>query len=94
MKLGYMDQATSSENGYSGNVASLLMSSKEWAIACVLATKFHTEPVIDSRLEVRINPILKDMVINRRVVKKKRTKRQKREVIVETTESVGENQPV
>jgi hypothetical protein len=69
-------------------------SSKEWAIACILATKFHTEPVIDSRLEVRINPILKDMVINRRVVKKKRTKRQKREVIVETTESVGENQPV
>jgi hypothetical protein len=69
-------------------------SSKEWAIACILATNFHTEPVIDSRFEVGINPILKDLVINRRVVKTKRTKRQKREVIVEATESVGENQPV
>jgi hypothetical protein len=94
MKLGYMDQATSSETGYSGNVASLPTSSKEWEIARILATKFHTEPVIDSGLEVRLNPIMKDLVINRRAVKKKWTKRQKKEVIVETAESVGENQPV
>jgi hypothetical protein len=64
MKLGYMDQATSSEIGYSCNVASLPTSSKEREIACILATKFHIEPVIDSGLEVRLNPIIKDLVIN------------------------------
>jgi hypothetical protein len=88
MKLGYMDQATSSETDYSGNVASLPTSSKEREIAHILATKFHIEPVIDSRLEFKLNPIMKDLVINRLAVKKKRTKRQKKEVIVKTIESV------
>jgi hypothetical protein len=78
MKLGDMDQATSSEIGYSCNVASLPTSSKEWAIACILATKFHTEPVIDSGLDVRLNLIMKDLVINRQAVKNKLTKRQKK----------------
>jgi hypothetical protein len=36
---------------------------------------------------------MKDLVINRRAVKKKRTKRQKKEIIVKSDESVGENQP-
>jgi hypothetical protein len=75
MKLGYMDQATSSETCYSSNMASLPTSSKERAIACILVTKFHTKPVIDFRLEVRLDSIMKDMVINRRAIKKKRTKR-------------------
>jgi hypothetical protein len=74
MKLGYMDQATSSETSYLGNMESLPMSSKEWEIACILVTKFHIELVIDSGLEFRLNPIMKDLVINKRVVKKKRTK--------------------
>jgi hypothetical protein len=65
MKLGYMDQPTSSETGYSGNMESLPMSSKEREIACILATMFHTKPIIDSGLEVRLNPIMKDLVINR-----------------------------
>jgi len=65
MKLGYMDQATSIQTRYSGNVASLPRRSKEWEIVRILAKNFHTKPVIDSRLEVEINPILKDLVISR-----------------------------
>jgi hypothetical protein len=74
MKLGYMDQATSIEIGYSGNVTSLPTSSKERAITRILATMFHTKLVIDFELEVRLNPIMKDLVINRQAIKKKHTK--------------------
>jgi hypothetical protein len=94
MKLSNMDQATSSETGYSGNVAGLSMRSKEHENARILATKFHIEPIIDSRLEFRINPIMKDLVINRKSIKKKWTKRQKKEGIVKIAKSVGENQPI
>jgi hypothetical protein len=94
MKLRYMDKAISSKTGHSSNMADLPTSKKERVIAHILATKFHTEPATDSKLEVRLNPIMRDLVINRRVVKKKRSKRQKKETIAETTESVGENQPV
>jgi hypothetical protein len=46
-------------------------------------------------LEVRLNPIIKDLVINRPAAKKKRSKQHKKEEsTVEATESVGENQPV
>jgi hypothetical protein len=89
-----MDKAISSETGYSGNMVDFPTSKKEKVIAHILATKFHTEPVTDSKLEVRLNPIMRDLVINRRAVKKKWSKRQKKETIAETTESVGENQPV
>jgi hypothetical protein len=75
-------------------MAGLPTSNKEREIACILATKFHTEPSTDSELKVRINPITRDLIINRRVVKKKRSKRQKTETIAETAESIGENQPV
>ena len=37
---------------------------------------------------------MKDLVINNPATKKKRSKRQKKETTTETTESVGENQPV
>jgi hypothetical protein len=89
-----MDQAIPGETGHSGNVADLPTSRKEREIARILETKFHTEPATDSGLEVKLNPIMKDLIINRRVVKKKQTKRQKKEIIAETAESVGENQPV
>jgi hypothetical protein len=92
-KLGYMDKAISSETGHSGNMEDLPTSKKERVIAHILATKFHTEPATDSGLEVRLNPIMRDLVINRRAVKKKWSKRQKKETIAETVESVGENQP-
>jgi hypothetical protein len=88
-----MDPAISGETGHSGNMASLPTSRKERAIARIFVTKFHTEPAIDFGLEVRLNPIMKDLVINIRAMKNKRTKQQKKEIIVESTESIGENQP-
>jgi hypothetical protein len=45
-------------------------------------------------MEVRLNPIMRDLVINRGVVKKKWSKRKIKETIAETTESVGEDQSV
>jgi hypothetical protein len=73
--MRYMDKAKSRETGYSGNMLDFLMNKKERVLAHILATKFHTKPVIDSRLEVRLNPTMKDLVINRSVTKKKRSKR-------------------
>jgi hypothetical protein len=93
-KLRYMDKSISSETSYSGNMVDFPTSKKERVIVQILATKFHTEPATDSKLEVRLNPIMKDLVINRQVVKKKRSKRQKKETIAETAESVREDQPV
>jgi hypothetical protein len=89
-----MDKAISSETGSSGNMVDFPTSKKERIIVHILATKFHTEPATDSKLEVRLNPIMRDLVINRGVVKKKQSKRQKKETIAEMTESVGEDQPV
>jgi hypothetical protein len=93
-KLGYMDKDISNKTGHSGNMADLPASKKERVIARILATKFHTEPTTDSTLEVRLNPIMRDLVINRRAIKKKRRKRKKKETIAEMTESVKENQLV
>jgi hypothetical protein len=75
MKLGYMDKVISSETGHSGNMADLPTSKKERVIARILVTKFHTKPSTDSELEVRLNPIMRDLFINRRAIKKKRSKR-------------------
>jgi hypothetical protein len=69
-KLGYMDKAISSETGHSGNMADLPTSKKERVIGCILATKFHTELATDSGLEVRLNLIMRDLVINRRAKKR------------------------
>ena len=62
-KLGYMDKTISSETGH------LPMSNKERVIARILMTKFHTEPTTESGLEVRLNPIMRDLVINKRAEK-------------------------
>jgi hypothetical protein len=60
-----MDQAISGETGHSGNMEDLPTSRKEREIARILATKFHTEPATDSGLEVKLNPIMRDLIINR-----------------------------
>ena len=73
-----MDEAISGKTGHSGNMADLPTSKKERVIVHILATKFHTELATDSKLEVRLNPIMRDLVINRKVVKKKCSKRQKK----------------
>jgi hypothetical protein len=96
MILGYMDkanQAISSQIGHSSNMAGLSTSKKEREIARILATKFHTKPAIDTGLEVSLNPIMKDLIINRPTMKKKRSKRQKIENMDKTTKSSGENKP-
>ena len=67
-ELGYMDkanQAISIETGRSSNMVGLSTSKKEREIARILATKFHTELAIKPRLEARINPIMRDLIINR-----------------------------
>jgi hypothetical protein len=71
MKLRYMDKAKSSEIGSSGNMVDFPTSKKERIIAHILATKFHIEPATDSKLEAMINPTMRDLIINRPVVKKK-----------------------
>ena len=90
-----MDKAKSSEIGYSSNMLGFPTTKEERVRVHLLATKFHTEPVIDSQLEVRLNSTIKDLVINRPAAKTKRSKRHKKEEsTVEAVESVGENQPV
>jgi hypothetical protein len=90
-----MDKAKSSETGYSSNMLDFPTSKEERILPHILATKFHTEPAIDSRLEARLNPTIKDLVIKKPATKKKRSKRQKKEEsTVEVAKSVGENQLV
>jgi hypothetical protein len=90
-----MDKVKSSEIGYLNNMLGFPANKEERVLAHLLATKFHTEPIIDSRLEVRMNPIIKDLVINMPVAKKKRSKWHKEEEsTVKADGSVGENQPV
>jgi hypothetical protein len=90
-----MDKAKSSETGYSSNMLGFCANKEERVLVHLLETKFHIELIIEFRLEVRLNPTIKDLVINRLVTKKKRSKRHKKEEsTVEVAESVGENQPV
>jgi hypothetical protein len=90
-----MDKAKSSETGYLSNMLGFPVNKEERVLAHILATKFHTEPIIDSRLEVKMNPTIKDLVINRPVAKNKRSKHHKKEEsMAKAAKSVGENQPV
>jgi hypothetical protein len=74
------NQAIASQAGHSSNMAILSTSKKERAVARILATKFHTEPATDPGSEVRLNPIMRDLIINRPVVKKKWSKQQKTKI--------------
>jgi hypothetical protein len=104
VKLEDMDKANqmiSSETRFSNNMASLSTSKEERLIAQILATKFHTDPATEPESEVRLNPVMRDLIINghvdglyKRAVKKRWSKRQKAEIRTEAVESVGENQPV
>ena len=89
-----MDKYKTSETGYSGNMLDFPANKEERVVTHILVTKFRTEPATDSTLEARLNLVMKDLVINRPAAKKKRSKWKKRETTAETTESVGENQPV
>jgi hypothetical protein len=101
-RLEDMDNANrtiSSTTGFSTNMSSLSMSKRERLVAQILATKFHTEPATEPESGVRLNPVMRDLIINghtdeiyKQAVKKKQRKRQKTEIRVEAMESVGENQ--
>jgi len=103
-KLGDMDQAdqtTSSETGFSTNMKNPSMSKKENSIAQILATKFLTDPGTEPESKVRLNPIMRDLIIKGHMEKHykqaKRGKWRKQKKIgvrAEVVESVGENQPV
>jgi hypothetical protein len=67
-----MDKAKLSATDFSSNMLGFPTNKEERVLAHILATTFHTEPVIDSQLEVRLNPTIKDLVINRPAAKKKR----------------------
>jgi hypothetical protein len=65
--LGDMDQAdqtTFSEARFSTNMENPSMSKKEKSITWILATKFHTNPATEPKSEVRLNPIMRDLIIN------------------------------
>jgi hypothetical protein len=90
-----MDKAKSSETGYSGNMLDFPANKEERVLAHILATKFHTELAIDSWLEVRLNPTMKDLVINSQPLRRKGASgRGRRNPRLRQAESVGENQPV
>jgi hypothetical protein len=58
------DQTTYSEIGFSTNMENPFMSKKEKSITRILATKFHTDPVTEPKSEVRLNHIMRDLIIN------------------------------
>ena len=90
-----MDKAKSSETGYSSNMLGFPAKKEERVLVHILATKFHIDPAIESWLEVGMNPTMKDLVINRSVTKKKRSKwHKKEESTTKAAKNVGENQPV
>ena len=58
------DQTTSSETGFSTNMANPSMSKKEKSIAQILAIKFHIDPATEPESEAKLNPIMRDLIIN------------------------------
>jgi hypothetical protein len=95
------NQAISSEADSSNNMAGSSTSKKERWVAHISMNKFHTEPMTKPESRVKLNPVMRDLVINehmdeihKKVAKKKWRKWKKIETIAKTTESVGENQPV
>jgi hypothetical protein len=91
-------QMVSSMTGFSTNVPSRSISKNERWVLQILATKFHTEPETKTKLGVKLNPVMRDLIINEHVdntchpsAKKKRRKRWRIEAKTEMIESVEEN---
>jgi hypothetical protein len=63
-EMDNVNRTVSSTTGFSTNVSSLPISEKERWVAQILATKFHTEPATESESGVRLNPVMRDLVIN------------------------------
>jgi hypothetical protein len=68
-KLGKMyttDQVASNEPIFSTNMTNSSLKKRDKLVAQILATKFYTKPSGEPGAdeEVRLNPILKDFIIN------------------------------
>jgi hypothetical protein len=59
-------QVASSETRFSTNMTNSSLKKREKPVARILATKFYTKPLGEPRAdeEVRLNPIIKDLIIN------------------------------
>jgi hypothetical protein len=84
--------------GFSAKVPGMSISKNERWFLQMQMTKFHTEPETETDSGVRLNLVIRDLVINEHidntchpVAKKKRRKRRKSEAKTEMIESVGEN---
>jgi hypothetical protein len=62
-----VNRTVSNTIGFSTNVSNLSISEKERWVAQILATKFHTEPATESKSGVRLNLVMRDLVINEHV---------------------------
>jgi hypothetical protein len=83
---------------FSTNVPSKSISKNERWVLQILTTKFHTEPETKTESRVKLNPVMRDLVINEHAnntyhpaAKKKRSKGRGTEAKTEMIESVGEN---
>jgi hypothetical protein len=81
---------------FSSKVPSRSISKNERWVLHMLATKFHTKLETEIESGVKLNPVMRDLVINEHIdntfhpaTKKKRSKRRKSEAKIEMIESVG-----
>jgi hypothetical protein len=88
----------SSVTGFSTNVPSRSISKNERWVLQILVTKFNTKPETKIESGVKLNLVMRDIVINEHadnnchpVAKKKRRKRRRTEAKTEMIESVREN---
>jgi hypothetical protein len=91
-------QTVSGATGFSTNIPSRSISKNERWVLQILATKFHIEPETKTESRVKLNLVMRDLVINEHAnntchptAKKKRSKRRRTEAKTEMIESVGEN---
>jgi hypothetical protein len=91
-------QIVSGKTGFSAKVPGRSISKNERWVLHMLATKFHTEPETKTESGVKLNLVMRDLVINEHAdntyhlaTKKKRSKRRKSEAKTEMIESVREN---
>jgi hypothetical protein len=57
----------SGATGFSTNVPSRSISKNERWVLQILTTKFHTEPETKTESGVKLNPVMRDLVINEHV---------------------------
>jgi hypothetical protein len=63
------NQIVSSTIGFSTNMSSLSINKGERLVAQILATKFHTKPVTEPGSGIILNPVMRDLIINKHMEK-------------------------